>query len=137
MTSLARQAGTVLFLHTLVMQYKEYSYATSLYRQARCAVVQAQGGVACQHARVNMLHLPFACLTRQHHLLNMLMCYKIMYSIIVFAPNVQCKSGSLLYRICYVKAGLKMSCVMLLQNEKLVVDEFLEKVAAASRKVGL
>ncbi len=30
-----------------------------------------------------------------------------------------------------------MSSVMLLQNEKLVVDEFLEKVAAASRKVRL
>lgn len=30
-----------------------------------------------------------------------------------------------------------MSSVMLLQNEKLVVDEFLEKVAAASRKVCL
>lgn len=39
--------------------------------------------------------------------------------------------------LCYWKAGLKMSCVMLLQNEKLVVDEFLEKVAAASRKVRL
>ena len=34
-----------------------------------------------------------------------------------------------------MKAGLNMSSVMLLQNEKLVVDEFLEKVAAASRKV--
>ena len=43
----------------------------------------------------------------------------------------------MLYRICFVKAGLKVSSVMLLQNEKLVVDEFLEKVAAASRKVWL
>ena len=63
------------------------------------------------------------------------MYYDTMYYTIMFPPIIKYKYQNKLRRICYVKARLKVSSVMRLQNEKLVVDEFLEKVAAASRKV--